>query len=102
MSTQFAISDLYQFIGFVSIIITILVGVIQRDRASQKEIYLIRESLKQECSNINNALHREVSEIREEFVKKVDFEKHFAKIENNIERIHFRLDDILNRLMAKS
>lgn len=91
MSTTFALTDAYQFVGFLSILLTVLVGVIQRDRASQRQIYELKENM-----------HREIAEIREEFVKKVDFEKHFSKIENNIERIHSRLDDILQRLMAKT
>lgn len=87
----FALSDIYQFVGFIGIVITILTGVIQRDRALQRQIYEIKD-----------AFQKEISDIREDFVKKSEFEKHFAKIETNIERIHTRLDDILQRLMAKT
>lgn len=99
-NATFSSSDIYQFIGFIGVLITILIGVIQRDRDKQNQIFHLKELFHIELNKSRERCDKEISEIREEFVKKVDLEKHLMQVEKNIERIHTRLDDILQRLMA--
>lgn len=83
-NASFSFGDISQLLGFVSVIITLLVGAIQRDRSLQKQIYTVKE----DCS-------REISTIREQYVSRATLENHITKIENNLDRIHNRLDELL-------
>lgn len=83
-NATFALSDVYQIVGFIGIVITILTGIIQRDRALQKQICEIKDK----CN-------KELSIIREQFVSRNVLENHIEKMENKLDRIHARLDELL-------
>lgn len=99
---NFSMTDIYQFMGFIGIIITIFVGVIQRDRASQNQYHSLKDQMHSELESVKKEFSAEISDIKEDFVSKSVFERHVTRIEDNIVRIHSRLDEILSRLMAKN
>ena len=77
-------NEIIPLLGAVFTVATFVFGALSRDRALQRQYTDDKERLK-----------AEISTIRENFVQKSELRDHINKIENSLERLHTRFDELL-------